>query len=59
VVAACQRRGVRYSITAKLKGRAQGDCRHPRRRLDTDSLLAGDGADVAETSYRPFGRKGR
>ena len=48
---------VRFSITAKLfKGLNTGDRGHRRVRLDAHRLLL-DGADVAETTYRPFGKK--
>jgi hypothetical protein len=59
VVAACQRHGVRYSITAKLTKAV----RRAIQQLPADAWIPiaywlEDGADVAETSYRPFGKKG-
>ena len=59
VVAACQRHGVRYSITAKLTKAV----RRAIQQLPADTWTPipywlEDGADVAETSYRPFGKKG-
>src|SRR5215204_5316777 len=59
VVTACQRHGVRYSITAKLTKAV----RKVIEQLPEDAWIPipywlEDGADVAETSYRPFGKKG-
>jgi hypothetical protein len=59
VVAACQRHGVRYSITAKLTKAV----RRAIQQLPADAWIPipywlEDGADVAETRYRPFGNKG-
>ena len=59
VVTACQRHGVRYSITAKLTKAV----RRAIQQLPADAWTPipywlEDGADVAETSYRPFGKKG-
>jgi hypothetical protein len=59
VVAACQRHGVRFSITAKLTKAV----RRAIQQLPADAWTPipywlEDGADVAETSYRPFGKKG-
>jgi hypothetical protein len=59
VVAVCQRHGVRYSITAKLTKAV----RRAIQQLPADAWTPipywlEDGADVAETSYRPFGTKG-
>jgi hypothetical protein len=59
VVAACQRHGVRFSITAKLTKAV----RKVIEQLPADAWIPipywlEDGADVAETSYRPFGKKG-
>jgi hypothetical protein len=59
VVAACQRHGVRFSITAKLTKAV----RRAIQQLPADAWIPipywlEDGADVAETSYRPFGKKG-
>jgi hypothetical protein len=59
VVAACQRHGVRFSITAKLTKAV----RRAIQQLPADAWIPipywlEDGADVAETRYRPFGTKG-
>jgi hypothetical protein len=59
VVAACQRHGVRFSITAKLTKAV----RKVIQQIPEDAWIPipywlEDGADVAETSYRPFGKKG-
>jgi len=59
VVAACQRHQVRFSITAKLTKAV----RRAIQQLPADAWTPipywlEDGADVAETSYRPFGKKG-
>jgi hypothetical protein len=59
VVAVCQRHGVRYSIAAKLTKAV----RRAIQQLPADAWIPipywlEDGADVAETSYRPFGKKG-
>jgi hypothetical protein len=59
VMAACQRHGVRFSITAKLTKAV----RRAIQQLPADAWTPipywlEDGADVAETSYRPFGTKG-
>ena len=59
VVAACQRHGVLFSITAKLTKAV----RRAIQQLPADAWIPiaywlEDAADVAETSYRPFGKKG-
>ena len=59
VAAACQRHGVRFSITAKLTKAV----RRAIQQLPADAWIPiaywlEDAADVAETSYRPFGKKG-
>lgn len=59
VVAVCQRHDVRYSITAKLTKAV----RRAIQQLPADAWIPipywlEDGADVAETRYRPFGKKG-
>ena len=59
VVAVCQRHGVRFSITAKLTKAV----RRAIQQLPADAWTPigywlEDGADVAETSYRPFGKQG-
>jgi Transposase DDE domain group 1 len=59
VVAACQRHGVRYSITAKLtKAVRKAIAAIPADAWTPIPYWLEDGADVAETSYRPFGKKG-
>jgi Transposase DDE domain group 1 len=59
VVDACRAAGVRYSITAKMsKGlRTRIEAIAEARWTPIEYFL--DGADVAETTYRPFGAKGR
>jgi hypothetical protein len=57
VVAACQRHGVRYSITTKLN-KAVRKAIIPVDAWTPIPYRLEDGADVAETSYRPFGKKG-
>jgi len=58
VTETCAKAGVSYSITVKTsKALAQGDRRHQRGGLDTDPYWIDDGADVAETTYRPFSPK--
>ena len=59
VVAVCQRHDVRFSITAKLTKAV----RRAIQQLPEDAWIPipywlEDGADVAETRYRPFGKKG-
>jgi hypothetical protein len=60
VVDACARAGVRYSITAKLH---KGGVNNAIAAIDSQAWKPIpyflDGADVAETAYRPFGTKGR
>jgi hypothetical protein len=60
VVDACVRADVRYSITAKLhKGGVHKAIAAIEESAWTPIPYFLDGADVAETTYRPFGRKGR
>jgi hypothetical protein len=59
-VAACQRHQVRFWITAKLTKAV----RRAIQQLPADAWTLipywlEDGVDVAETRYRPFGKKGR
>jgi hypothetical protein len=60
VVDACRRADVRFSITAKLH---KGGVRKAIAAIDESAWVAIpyflDGADVAETTYQPFGSKGR
>ena len=59
VVAACQRRGVRFSITAKLtKAVRRAIQQLPEDAWTPIPYWLEDGADVAETRYRPFGKQG-
>jgi Transposase DDE domain group 1 len=59
VIEACRRADVRYSVTAKMhKGVAKAIARIPEGDWTPIPYFA-DGADVAETSYRPFGAKGK
>jgi Transposase DDE domain group 1 len=59
VVAACQRHGVRFSITAKLtKAVRKAIAAIPADAWTPIGYWLEDGADVAETSYRPFGKQG-
>jgi Transposase DDE domain group 1 len=59
VVAACQRHDVRYSITAKLTKAVRRVIEQiPADAWTPIGYWLEDGADVAETSYRPFGKKG-
>ena len=59
VVAACQRHDVRYSITAKLtKAVRRAIEQIPQDAWTPIGYWLEDGADVAETRYRPFGKKG-
>jgi hypothetical protein len=59
VVAACQRHGVRFSITAKCtKAVRRAIQQIPADAWTPIGYWLEDGADVAETSYRPFGKKG-
>jgi hypothetical protein len=57
VVDACRRAGVRFSITAKLH---KGGIHNAIAAIDDDAWVPIpyflDGADVAETTYRPFGQ---
>jgi hypothetical protein len=59
VIEACRRADVRYSVTAKMhKGMAKAIARIPESDWRPIPYFA-DGADVAETSYRPFGANGK
>jgi hypothetical protein len=59
VVDACRKANVRFSITAKMhKGVAKAIAAIPEEDWTPIPYFA-DGADVAETSYRPFGTKGK
>jgi hypothetical protein len=59
VVAVCQRHQVRFSITAKLnKAVRKAIAAIPADAWTPIPYWLEDGADVAETSYRPFGKKG-
>jgi len=59
VVAVCQRHQVRFSITAKLtKAVRKAIEQIPADAWTPIPYWLEDGADVAETSYRPFGKKG-
>jgi hypothetical protein len=59
VVAVCQRHDVRFSITAKLtKAVRKAIAAIPADAWTPIPYWLEDGADVAETSYRPFGKKG-
>ena len=59
VVKVCQRAGVRYSITAKCnKGVRKAIQQIPDHAWVPISYWLEGGADVAETSYRPFGKRG-
>src|SRR5215204_6059180 len=59
VVAVCQRHQVRFSITAKMtKAVRKAIAAIPADAWTPIPYWLQDGADVAETSYRPFGKKG-
>jgi hypothetical protein len=59
VVVACQRHGVRCSITAKLNNAVRkAIAAIPADAWTPIPYWVEDGADVAETSYRPFGTTG-
>jgi hypothetical protein len=59
VVAVCQRHQVRYSITVKCtKAVRKAIVAIPADAWTPIPYWLEDGADVAETSYRPFGKKG-
>jgi hypothetical protein len=59
VVAVCQRHGVRFSITAKItKAIRKAIAAIPADAWTPIPYWLEDGADVAETRYRPFGKKG-
>jgi hypothetical protein len=60
ILAACQQQGVRCSITAKLTKLVRDAIGHiPDHAWTPIPYWLDDGADVAETGYHPFGRKGR
>jgi hypothetical protein len=60
VVAACGKQGVTYSITVKVTKAVRAVIATiPEQAWTPISYWLDGGADVAETSYRPFGRKGR
>ena len=58
VVKVCQQAGCAPRSPPSATRGPQGDPADPRRRLGADRLLAGGRAAVAETSYRPFGKRG-
>jgi hypothetical protein len=59
VVAVCQRHQVRFSITVKLTKAVRKTIQQiPADAWTPIPYWLADGADVAETSYRPFGKKG-
>jgi hypothetical protein len=59
VVAVCQRHDVRFSITAKLTKAVRRVIEQiPKDAWTPIGYWLEGGADVAETSYRPFGKKG-
>jgi hypothetical protein len=60
VIDACHKQGVTCSVTVKLsKAVHKVIGQIPERAWTPIPYWLDDGADVAETSYRPFGRKGR
>ena len=60
VVQACHKQGVTCSISVKLtKAVHKVIAQIPEQSWTPIPYWLDDGADVAETSYRPFGRKGR
>ena len=60
VVAACRKQGVTYSITIKVTKAVRAVIAAiPEDTWTPINYWLDGGADVAETSYRPFGRKGR
>jgi hypothetical protein len=60
VVDACRDSDVRYSITAKVTKTLRNICETiPDDAWTPIPYFLDDGADVAETIYRPFGKKGR
>jgi hypothetical protein len=60
VVAACRKAGATYSITVKVnKAVRAAIAAIPQDAWTPIPYWLDDGADVAETSYRPFGRNGR
>ena len=59
VVAVCQRHQVRFSITAKMNKAVRNAIEQiPAQAWTPIPYWLEDGADVAEASYRPFGKKG-
>ena len=59
VIDACRKAEVRYSVTAKMhKGVAKAIAQIPEEDWTAIPYFC-DGAEVAETSYRPFGTKGK
>jgi hypothetical protein len=59
VIDACRKADVRFSVTAKMhKGVAKAIAAIPEEDWTPIAYFA-DGADVAETAYRPFGAKGK
>jgi hypothetical protein len=60
VVAVCQRHQARFSITAKMNKAVRNAIEQiPAQAWTPIPYWLEDGADVAEASYQPFGRKGR
>jgi hypothetical protein len=60
VLAACQQAGVTCSVTVRLDSAVQtAIARIPEQAWTPIPYWLEGGADVAETSYRPFGRRGR
>jgi hypothetical protein len=57
ITTACRRAGVAYSITVKLKKAVHAAISAISETAWTPIPYIGDGADVAETTYRPFGPK--
>jgi hypothetical protein len=58
VTAACDKAGVRYSITVKMsKGLRKAIDAIPQEAWAPIPYWIGDGADVAETTWRPFSRR--
>jgi hypothetical protein len=59
VVQACQKANVRYSITAKMSKKLRRICEAIPEESWTPIPYFLDGAEVAETTYRPFGSRGK
>ena len=59
VVGACRKAGVRYSITVRLNKALHKVIAAIDEPVWTPIPYFLDGADVAETTYRPFGKKGQ